>query len=234
MRVALVVLAAGLGLRLGAGDPKALRLMGGQTILEHAVRGAVNSGVLDAVVVVVPAEHLTYVRDLVGPLTDADTLTVDVVAGGELRQDSVRAGLRAVPADIDTVLVHDAARCLAPPELFTRVLAAVQAGADAVVPAQPVTDTIKQVDGDVVVGTPDRAALVAVQTPQGFRRTALEAAHQALQRVDGSVTDDARAVELAGGQVRTVPGEVLAMKITTPLDLAVAEAMVNDTERSST
>lgn len=231
MRVALVVPAAGLGLRLGAGDPKALRLMGGQTILERAVRGAVDSGVLDVVVVVVPAEHLTYVRDLLGPLTG--TLTFDVVAGGQLRQDSVRAGLQAVPADVDTVLVHDAARCLAPPELFIRVLAAVRAGADAVVPAQPVTDTIKQVDGDVVVGTPDRADLVAVQTPQGFRRTALEAAHQELQRVGGPVTDDARAVELAGGQVRTVPGEVLALKITTPLDLVVAEAIVNDAERSS-
>jgi len=231
VRVALVVPAAGLGLRLGAGDPKALRLMGGQTILERAVRGAVDSGVLDVVVVVVPAEHLTYVRDLLGPLTG--TLTFDVVAGGQLRQDSVRAGLQAVPADVDTVLVHDAARCLAPPELFIRVLAAVRAGADAVVPAQPVTDTIKQVDGDVVVGTPDRADLVAAQTPQGFRRTALEAAHQALQRVGGPVTDDARAVELAGGQVRTVPGEVLALKITTPLDLVVAEASVNDAERSS-
>jgi 2-C-methyl-D-erythritol 4-phosphate cytidylyltransferase len=129
----------------------------------------------------------------------------------------VRAGLAAVPAGADIVCVHDAARPLASAELFARVVAAVRAGADGAIPAVAVTDTIKVVDRDgVVTATPDRSTLVAVQTPQAFRATALRAAHAG----GGADTDDAAAVERHGGRVVTVPGEPWNRKITDRDDLA--------------
>jgi 2-C-methyl-D-erythritol 4-phosphate cytidylyltransferase len=143
------------------------------------------------------------------------------VVGGETRSDSVRAGLAAVPTSADIVCVHDAARPLASAELFARVVAAVRAGADGAVPAVAVTDTIKVVDGDgVVIATPDRATLVAVQTPQAFRADVLRAAHAG----GGADTDDAAAVERHGGRVVTVPGEPWNRKITDRDDLAWVRA----------
>jgi 2-C-methyl-D-erythritol 4-phosphate cytidylyltransferase len=139
----------------------------------------------------------------------------------------VRNGLAAVPADAAIVCVHDAARPLATPELYARVIAAVAAGADGAIPGVPVTDTIKLVDelvdgGGTVVGTPDRARLVAVQTPQAFRAEMLRAAHAA----GGEGTDDAALVEAEGGRVVVVPGEVENLKVTTPSDLdRVAEVL---------
>jgi 2-C-methyl-D-erythritol 4-phosphate cytidylyltransferase len=135
----------------------------------------------------------------------------------------VAAALTTLPASVEVVLVHDAARCLAPPALFTAVAKAVTDGADAVVPAVPVADTIKQVAGDVVVATLDRSRLRAAQTPQGFRRTVLENAHAT---VDADATDDAAMVERMGATVRVVPGDVEAFKITRPPDLVLAEAIL--------
>jgi 2-C-methyl-D-erythritol 4-phosphate cytidylyltransferase len=147
-----------------------------------------------------------------------------VVAGGASRTASVRAALAAVPADLDIVLVHDAARPLAPPELVESVAAAVRSGADAVVPALPIADTVKRVDDrDVVLDTVDRAALRTVQTPQGFRRAVLAEAHA---DASAEATDDAGLVERLGMTVRTVPGDERAMKITRPGDLVVAEALL--------
>ena len=145
------------------------------------------------------------------------------VAGGATRSDSVRAGLAAVPSAATIVCVHDAARPLATPELFAAVIDAVRGGADAVVPAVAVTDTIKVVDGDgAVVDTPDRATLVAVQTPQAFRADALRRAHAG----GGDGTDDAALVERLGGRVVTVPGEPWNRKITDPDDLDWARRWV--------
>lgn len=224
-----VVVAAGLGVRLGAGMPKALVRVGGRTLVEHAVQAgrvaagrtqrrkprietAVPSGHL---VVVAPATHLAEFEALLPE--------VHVIPGGAERTDSVAAGLAALPADVDIVLVHDAARALAPSSLFDAVVSAIAAGADAVVPGLPVNDTVKQVDAfGAVVQTPDRSTLRAVQTPQGFRRTALEAAHAR----GGPATDDAMLIERAGGTVQVIEGDPLAMKITLPPDIEAAERLL--------
>ena len=147
-----------------------------------------------------------------------------MVDGGDTRQHSVAAALAAVPSTFDIVLVHDAARALVPPALVGRVAAAVRDGHDAVIPVLPIADTVKQVDeSGHVIGTVDRSVLRAVQTPQGFRRAVLEAAHRAA--VD-ALTDDAGLVEKLGVRVFCVPGDEAAMKITRPADLAVAEILL--------
>jgi len=148
---------------------------------------------------------------------------VTVVAGGAERTASVAAGLAALDDEVDIVLVHDAARCLAPATLFDRLVEAVREGADAVVPGLPVTDTIKAVDATgVVVGTPDRSTLRAVQTPQAFRRSVLAGAHAS----GAEATDDAALVELVGGRVLVVDGDDLAFKVTTAADLERADRIL--------
>ena len=217
MSVGVLVPAAGSGVRLGPGAPKALRLLAGEPLLLHAVRGLRRAPDVGPVVVAAPAAELGQVRALLRELD------VDVVAGGAERQDSVRAALRALAPDVDLVLVHDAARCLTPVAVVERVVAALRHGAEAVVPVLPVADTVKQVDGDRVVATVDRSALRAVQTPQGFRRDVLERAHGSTGPV---LTDDAGLVEAAGGTVTTVAGADEAFKVTRPLDLVLAEALL--------
>jgi len=144
------------------------------------------------------------------------------VAGGATRSDSVRAGLARVPADVEVVVVHDAARPLASDALFASVIEAVRAGADGAVPAIPVADTLKRVAGTRVHETVDRSAIVAVQTPQAFRADRLRAAHT---RGDDA-TDDAALVEAAGGCVLVVTGERTNLKVTEPADLVLAAAML--------
>jgi 2-C-methyl-D-erythritol 4-phosphate cytidylyltransferase len=141
------------------------------------------------------------------------------VEGGATRSDSVRAGLAAVPDDADVVVVHDAARPAATIALFDAVIDAVRAGADAAIPGVPVTDTIKRVEGELVVETPDRSSLVAVQTPQAFRAEALRSAHADA----GDATDDAALVERRGGRVVVVPGDASNRKLTAPEDVAALE-----------
>jgi 2-C-methyl-D-erythritol 4-phosphate cytidylyltransferase len=136
----------------------------------------------------------------------------------------VRAGLGAVPDDTDMVVVHDAARPLASRALFDDVIAAVRAGADAAVPAIPVADTVKRVDGARVIGTVARDDLVVVQTPQAFRAGALRDAHAR----GGDATDDAALVEEAGGRVVVVAGERHNLKITDPDDVRIATALLHD------
>jgi 2-C-methyl-D-erythritol 4-phosphate cytidylyltransferase len=216
---ACILVAAGRGDRLGPGGPKAMRLLGDEPLLVHAVRAVVASGSVDLVVVAAPPGDTDEFRDL---LTEHGPRLV-VVPGGTTRRRSVAAALTTLPASVEVVLVHDAARCLAPPTLFTAVAKAVTDGADAVVPAVPVADTIKQVAGGVVVATLDRSRLRAAQTPQGFRRTVLENAHAT---VDADATDDAAMVERMGATVRVVPGDLEAFKITRPPDLVLAEAML--------
>lgn len=225
MRAAAVVPAAGRGERLGPGAPKALREVGGTPMLVHAVRSLAQARSVDLVVVAAPPSELTDVRSL---LSSFDVpAQVEVVAGGDTRQQSVYRALAALPDDVDVVLVHDAARPLAPSELADSVVAAVRGGADAVIPVLPVVDTVKRVepDSDVVVETVDRGVLRAVQTPQGFRRTVLARAHAHAGTLDA--TDDAGLVEALGVQVRVVPGHPEAFKVTRPLDLLLAEAVVS-------
>lgn len=265
--VVAVLTAAGAGTRLGAGGPKALVEIGGRSLLRRAAQGLADSGVVDHLVVTAPGEHVErFTAELAG-LAGAG-VGIRVVAGSSAsRQASVALGLKAALEACPraaVVLVHDAARALTPPETVRRVVAAVRAGHDAVVPALAVTDTVKEVapvgpdgpgddgvgpdgpapagpgavaaapptaraDVEVVVGTPDRSRLRAVQTPQGFAVAALVRAH-ALGAARGAdealaASDDAGLVEAAGGRVVVVEGDPLALKVTTPLDLALAELL---------
>jgi 2-C-methyl-D-erythritol 4-phosphate cytidylyltransferase len=204
---------------LGEQIPKAFVELGGRTMLARAVDGLRKSGAVDRVVVIVPPELLASVLADLGRSDD-----VDVVAGGAERTDSVRAGLAAA-GDAEFVLVHDAARALTPPAMIARVVAELKAGSAAVIPVLPVTDTIKSVDVlGVVTGTPLRSELRAVQTPQGFSAQVLRDAHDA---GDLAATDDASLVERLGVSVQTIAGEVRAFKITTPLDLVLARALLD-------
>ena len=260
--VVAVLTAAGAGTRLGAGGPKALVEIGGRSLLRRAAQGLADSGVVDHLVVTAPGEHVErFAAELAG-LAGAG-VGIRVVAGSSAsRQASVALGLKAALEACPraaVVLVHDAARALTPPETVRRVVAAVRAGHDAVVPALAVTDTVKEVapvgpassgdggvgpvgpgdgaaappaaraDVEVVVGTPDRSRLRAVQTPQGFAVAALVRAHElgAARAADEALaaSDDAGLVEAAGGRVVVVEGDPLALKVTTPLDLALAELL---------
>lgn len=230
IRTAAVVPAAGRGERLGPGAPKALRLLGGVPILVHAVRALASAHAIDLVVVAGPPDGVDEVAALLaehGLLDSAPgRAAAVVVAGGETRQDSVARALAALPPEVDVVLVHDAARPLVPPSLVDAVAAAVRGGADAVVPGLPVADTVKSVDAaDVVAATLDRSVLRSIQTPQGFRRETLAAAH-AVADPTAPATDDAGLVEAAGGKVVVVPGDEEAFKVTRPLDLVLAEAVL--------
>lgn len=221
-RTAAIVPAAGRGERLGPGAAKALRVLGSESLLELTIRNLSAARGIDLIVVAAPSDS---VDELSRDLTAA--VPMKVVEGGATRQQSVAAALAALPKSVEFVLVHDAARALAPSLLHENVLLQLtEKGANAVVPVLPVSDTIKVVDDDIVMRTLDRSTLRAVQTPQGFTRAALERAHQnARDRGVDDVTDDAGLCEAAGISVRTIPGDPLAFKITRPLDWKLAEAL---------
>lgn len=226
-KVVAVVPAAGSGERLAAGIPKAFCSVDGRTLLQRAVAGLLASGAVDHVVVAVPADRIDEANRVLGGDVGAGQATV--VAGGRDRTESVNLALAALPTAVpEFVLVHDAARALTPPALITRVVEALRTGHDAVVPALPLHDTIKAVDANgVVLGTPERAGLRAVQTPQGFATELLLRAYGAYRAGGGGgFTDDASLVEHVGGQVQVVDGDPLAFKITTQLDLLLAETVV--------
>jgi 2-C-methyl-D-erythritol 4-phosphate cytidylyltransferase len=199
-------------------------------MLVHAVRALATARSVDLVVVAAPEDGVAAVVALLVEhgLLDADGARAGamVVAGGDTRQDSVARALHALPDDIDVVLVHDAARPLVPASLVDLVAGAVRGGAEAVVPGLGVADTIKAIGpSDIVTATLDRSVLRAIQTPQGFRRTTLTAAHAAADP-DAPATDDAGLVEKLGGAVLVVPGDEEAFKVTRPLDLLLAEAVL--------
>jgi 2-C-methyl-D-erythritol 4-phosphate cytidylyltransferase len=205
MKAAALVVAAGSGERLGADRPKAFVVLAGRPMLEWSLDALRAAGVSD-VVVAAPEGY-----DVPGG-----------VPGGRTRSESVRNALAAAPADAEAIVVHDAARPLVTPEHFTRALAALER-ADAAIAAVPVTDTIKEVGpGQVVQRTHDRSRLWAVQTPQAFRREALERALDVRAEVLEQATDDAWLVERAGGRVVVVESTPENFKITTPHDLKVA------------
>lgn len=220
-RTAAIVPAAGRGERLGLGTPKALRPIAGTPMLVHAVRALQAARCVDLVVVVAPEEFVTEVQGLMSQVD----IELSVVSGGDTRQASVSRGLIMLPADVDVVLVHDAARPLVPADVVTNVVSAVRAGHPAVIPALPVVDTIKRVnDTSHVTETVDRSQLRAVQTPQGFARDVLQRVHAEAENED--ITDDAGLIEAAGVPVLIIPGHEEALKITRPLDLVIAEAIV--------
>lgn len=219
--VAAIVPAAGSGERLGAGVPKAMAPLGGQPILAHAVRALVADPRLGLLVVAAP-DGLE--EQMAGAAASAaDGVPVVAVTGGATRVESVRAALEVVPDSFEVVLVHDAARCLVPLEVVAAVIDAVRAGAPAVVPGLPVVDTIRELSEEGGSRTIDRSLLRAVQTPQGFPVEVLRRAHAV---GDPQATDDAGMVEALGLPVTLVAGHPRAFKVTTALDLVLAEALV--------
>ncbi|MEU5040225.1 2-C-methyl-D-erythritol 4-phosphate cytidylyltransferase [Streptomyces griseorubiginosus] len=227
-RTAVVIPAAGRGVRLGPGAPKALRALNGTPMLIHAIRAMAASRAVSLVVVVAPPDGAGEVKSLLDAHALPERTDFVVVPGGESRQESVRLGLDALPDDFDIVLVHDAARPLVPVDTVDAVIETVRDGAPAVVPALPLADTVKEVEPapgepEPVVATPLRARLRAVQTPQGFDRATLIRAHET---VTEDVTDDASMVEQLGLTVVVVPGHEEAFKVTRPLDLVLAEAVL--------
>lgn len=228
--VVAVVVAAGSGVRLGGTTPKALRAIAGRPLVSLGLEALAAGGVDRAVVVIARGAESAFET----ALADAPIPTA-YVTGGVRRQDSVRAGLRAIAGDPEAagcrfVLVHDAARPLVPAAVVARVIEALRSGAGAVVPAVPVVDSMRSVDAAGVSRTVDRSVLRSVQTPQGFPIAVLD---EALRRAadDGrDVTDDATAAEAIGVPVVVVDGSADALKITGPADLAVAEAILRGRE----
>lgn len=225
--VVAVVVAAGSGVRMGASAPKALLELDGRPLVRWSVEAMAAGGAQHVLIVVAPG-----LEDLFSTALHGAPVEWGLVAGGRERQDSVRNGLRAIAADprlrgCRVVLVHDAARPLVPASVVRSVADAVLAGARAVIPVIPVVDTVRQVSagGSVVV---DRARLRAVQTPQGFDRDALLAAHDEAHRLGLPFTDDAGVCEAVGHPVVLVPGSRDAHKVTEPLDLVLAHAILKE------
>lgn len=215
----MIVVAAGQGTRLG-GVPKQFRDIAGEPMLFRTLRPFVDHSEVRTVIVVLPASVVAAPPPWLGGLAGP---RVRLVAGGDERAESVRAGLAGLPAECSIVLVHDGARPFPSPEVISAVIAAARRGTGAIA-ALPVTDTLKVVaagpdGGDVVARTVPRAALWRAQTPQGFPRVLLERAHAG----GAPATDDAQLVEQAGGTVVIIPDSPLNLKVTTPEDLVVAE-----------
>ena len=229
-RVIALVAAAGKGTRLGAEVPKAYVELRGRTLLERSAQAMVTSGIVDEVIVLVSPTMESYAERILARV-EAD-IPLRLVHGGGERADSVWAGLQAIPEEDAVVLIHDAARALTPPGMIARVAKRVLEGATAVIPVLPVADTIKEVEGEAVLATPDRSRLRAVQTPQGFSLAALRQANEDYwqQNPDFTATDDASLMEWHGARVETVQGDTFAFKITTPIDLVLAKAVTDEAE----
>lgn len=209
MSLAIIVVAAGRGERLGKSQPKAFVEIEGKTILEHALLGLPDS--FDELVLVLPEDYFSQAREISNRLG----LSPELVLGGGTRQQSVENGLASVKSDL--VLVHDSARCFTPTEVFDRVIAELELGSQAVLPVISVSDSIKKVTGNQVIENVDRDYLAAAQTPQGFRTEVLKTS---LAQSATMFTDDAAAVLAAGYKIVTVDGDTKSLKITHPSDLA--------------
>jgi 2-C-methyl-D-erythritol 4-phosphate cytidylyltransferase len=214
-----VLAAAGRGERLGSDRPKAFARLWGRPLLAEPLERLENSAWIDRIVIAAPAdweEPSILVAEEI-----AATKVNSAVTGGGTRSESVRLALEDVPEDAAVVLVHDAARPFLPEEVIERVLAPLSEGVEAVVPALPVADTVKRVEGDRVVETLPRDDLVAVQTPQAFLGDSLR---RALSGDVSGATDCASLVEAQGGQVRVVAGDPRLLKVTNADDLAIVES----------
>jgi len=218
-----VLAAAGRGERLGSDRPKAFARLGGRPLLAESLERLEESGWIDAIVIAAPPdweEPSILVAEEI-----AATKVSSAVTGGASRSESVRLALEEVPAEAAVVLVHDAARPLLPEEVIERVLAPLPEGWDGVVPAVPLADTVKRVEGDRVVETLSREDLVAVQTPQAFLADALR---RAVSGDVSSATDCASLVESQGGRIKVVEGDPRLLKVTDAEDLALVESWLGD------
>jgi 2-C-methyl-D-erythritol 4-phosphate cytidylyltransferase len=223
MSVWAVLAAAGRGERLGSDRPKAFARLGGRPLLAESLQRLEESGWIDAIVIAAPPdweEPSILVAEEI-----AATKVSSAVTGGQSRSESVRLALAEVPEEAAVVLVHDAARPVLPEEVIERVLAPLSEGWDGVVPAVPLADTVKRVDGDRVVETLAREDLVAVQTPQAFLADTLR---RAVSGDVSSATDCASLVEAQGGRVKVVEGDPRLLKVTDADDLALVESWLGD------
>lgn len=228
MRALAIIVAAGRGERMGAGRPKAFLSLAGEPLLLRAARAFAAAPAVDAIVAVVPEAEIAAARGLLAAVPKP----LHVAPGGERRQDSVLAGLKQAPDGFDgVVLVHDAARPLVTPELIEDV-ARLAESQGAAIPLVPMVDTVKRVEDGQVVATLDRATLGAAQTPQGFRFSLLVRAYEQAFRDRVALTDEAMAVERLGHAVATVPGSLRNRKLTTPEDMAWAEALLGEEARA--
>jgi len=222
----LLIAAAGSGSRMGAGMNKVLLPLLGQPILAWTLAAAHQSQAISWVGLITSEASYAACAELLTNVTLR--FPVQLILGGASRQESVARGLAALPADSTLVLIHDGARCLVSPALLDRCAAALT-GQKGIIAAIPVKDTIKQVDPEShqILNTPPREQLWAAQTPQGFEVALLRQAHAHALVENWSVTDDAALFERLGWPVTVVPGEESNLKITTPLDLALAEFILS-------
>ena len=222
----LLIPAAGSGRRMGSDRNKLLLPLLGRPILAWTLQAAEDAASIDWIGII--GQPIDF-PDFNAILTSLNlTKPVVLIQGGNTRQASVYQGLQALPESAEQVLIHDGARCLATPELFNRCSEALQT-CEGLIAAVTVKDTIKVVDTDLrVTGTPDRAHLWAAQTPQGFQVDLLKACHEKGLQYQWEVTDDAALFEKCGLPVKIVPGEETNLKVTTPVDLAIAQFVLSD------
>lgn len=218
--IALVVVAAGQGQRLGAGKPKAFVDLVGRPLLTHAIESIIALPDLAQLIIAVPESHLVEAVQIGAELIGDLPISFEVVLGGETRQASIANALAELSDESQIVLVHDAARALAPTSLFASVAASVRATGTSSLPVMRVVDTIKRIEGETVLETVDREVLRSAQTPQGFVSADLRAAYAS---AEAEFTDDAALMQAAGHRIIAVDGDERAFKITTPADLAAAE-----------
>ena len=218
--IALVVVAAGQGQRLGAGKPKAFVDLVGRPLLTHAIESIIALPDLAQLVIAVPESHLIEAAEIGAELIGDLPIEFDVVLGGDTRQASISNALAELSEESHIVLVHDAARALAPTSLFSSVAESVRNTGFSSLPVMPVVDTVKRIDGETILETVDRDVLRSAQTPQGFVAADLVSAYAA---TEAEFTDDAALMQAAGHSILAVVGDERAFKITTPADLASAE-----------
>ena len=222
-RLAVVIVAAGGGMRMGEGVEKQFRDFRGRSVLAHSVNAFLNHPATGRVVLVAPAGRESVASDALGSLADDDR--VIMVTGGARRQDSVSAGVAAADGPgLSLVAIHDAARPLVPQRVITDLIAAMDRGADAALPVMPVVDTVKRISGDRVADTIDRTMLGRAQTPQMFHLAALASRHDGLA-ADTDVSDDILLFEDGKARIEAVTGHACLMKLTTPADFMILSAL---------
>ena len=223
MKASAIIVAAGSGVRLGSDVPKAFVKIAGHTMLSYSLATVRKINSIEELVITVPEGFENAAR---AEVTAAGlSIPVKITVGGIERQDSVRIALELTSAESDLVIVHDAARPLATPGIFEACLSAASR-AGAAIAAIPVSDTLKRVADSTITATIARAGLWQAQTPQAFRRAILIAAHQRAVSEKIAATDDADLVERTSGRVEVVEASTTNIKITTPSDLAIVEAIL--------
>ncbi|MEY4366878.1 MAG: hypothetical protein RLZ28_293 [Actinomycetota bacterium] len=231
MTIAVVLVAAGRGERLGARVPKAFVELAGQTLIEHSIRRIFKVDGVTQLIIAAPSSHLAEAESIVKALVSEFSATterladlkVTVIAGGDTRQQSISNSLSALADGTEVVLVHDSARALTPSTVFERVARSVLETGLATIPVMPIVDTIKRISGDVVLETVDRQTLRIAQTPQGFQAFELLEAYRTASE---DFTDDSSLVQSVGATLRFVDGDPAAIKITTPNDLVIAKSLL--------